>query len=48
MPGVGAEPLPADFEIDPTRASELLARWRDAAAERGLQEIQESGRPLAP
>jgi hypothetical protein len=43
MPGVGAEPLPADIEPDPTQASELLGRWRDAATERGLEEVDRRG-----
>ena len=30
-PGVGAEQVPADLEPDPSRASELLPRWREAA-----------------
>jgi pimeloyl-ACP methyl ester carboxylesterase len=43
MPGVGSEPLPAGFEIDLSRAAELLSSWRDAAAERGLQEADRHG-----
>jgi hypothetical protein len=43
MPGVGEEPLPSDFEIDPSRAAELLSRWRDATAERGLTEVDRRG-----
>jgi hypothetical protein len=42
-PGVGEAPLPADLEIDPGRARELLSRWREAAAERGLAEIDRRG-----
>jgi hypothetical protein len=42
-PGVGAEPLPPDIEPDPSRASELLSRWRDAAAGRGLEEVDRHG-----
>src|SRR5688500_4465061 len=42
-PGVGGEPLPAGIEIDPSRAPELLDRWRDAAAERGLEEVDRRG-----
>jgi hypothetical protein len=42
-PGVGAEPLPADIEPDPSRAGELLSRWRDAAVERALSEVDRRG-----
>lgn len=42
-PGVGREPLPAGVEIDATRTSEGLFRWRDAAVERGLEEIDRHG-----
>jgi hypothetical protein len=39
MPGVGDEPLPAELERDPIRASELLPRWRQRALERALGEV---------
>lgn len=39
MPGIGREPLPAIVEIDSMRPAELLSRWRDAAVERGLAEV---------
>jgi hypothetical protein len=42
-PGVGAEPLPPGIDPDPSRASELLGRWREAAAERGLEEADRHG-----
>jgi pimeloyl-ACP methyl ester carboxylesterase len=42
-PGVGEEPLPPDLEVDTSRAPELLSRWRDAAARRGLQEVDRRG-----
>jgi hypothetical protein len=42
-PGVGDEPVPADLEIDPDRALELLSRWRDAAVQRGLEEVDRRG-----
>src|SRR2546422_10321725 len=42
-PGVGDEPLPDDVEVDPDRAPELLARWREAAVERGLEEVDRRG-----
>lgn len=43
MPGVGNEPVPADIDIDPNRAAGLLSRWRGAAAERGLEEVDRHG-----
>jgi hypothetical protein len=39
MPGVGDEPLPPGLEPDPTRAAELLPRWRERALERALGEV---------
>lgn len=39
-PGVGNEQLPAGIEPDLSQAAELLARWRDAAVERGLREVR--------
>jgi pimeloyl-ACP methyl ester carboxylesterase len=42
-PGVGDEPLPDDFEVDPDRAPELLSRWREVAVERGLEEVERLG-----
>jgi hypothetical protein len=38
-PGVGEAPLPPDLELDPSRAPEMLSRWRGAAADRGLEEV---------
>jgi len=39
-PGVGDEALPDGLEAaDPGRASDLLPRWREAAARRGLEEV---------
>lgn len=43
MPGVGREPLPPDIDLDPDRSAELLTRWRDAAADRGLAEVDRHG-----
>jgi hypothetical protein len=43
MPGVGSEPIPSDLEIDSGRAAEMLGRWREAAAERGLAEVDRRG-----
>jgi hypothetical protein len=42
-PGVGAERVPDDLEADPSRASELLPRWREAAVEGGLREVDRRG-----
>jgi hypothetical protein len=42
-PGVGVEPLPAGIERDPSRAAGFLARWRDAGARRGLEEVDRRG-----
>jgi hypothetical protein len=42
-PGVGEEAIPADLEIDSSPAGELLGRWRDAAADRGLTEVDRHG-----
>jgi hypothetical protein len=42
-PGVGDEALPPAIEPDPSRAAELLARWRQAAVERGLSEVERCG-----
>jgi pimeloyl-ACP methyl ester carboxylesterase len=42
-PGVGDEPPPPEIDLDPSRASELLSRWRDAAAQRGLDEVDRRG-----
>lgn len=42
-PGVGDEPLPAGLAPDPSRTRELLSQWRDAAATRGLAEIERLG-----
>lgn len=43
MPGVGDEPLPADIELDPKRAPELLSRWRDEGAKRCAIEVDRRG-----
>lgn len=42
-PGVGNVPRPAGTEPDPARATEFLGRWREAAVERGLEEIDRRG-----
>jgi pimeloyl-ACP methyl ester carboxylesterase len=46
-PGVGSEPLPNGLELDPEMADEerreALRRWRQAAAERGLDEADRLG-----
>jgi hypothetical protein len=43
VPGVGGEPLPPGLDLDPERISELLPRWRQATAERGLAEVDRRG-----
>jgi hypothetical protein len=43
MPGVGEEPLPMGIEPDPTRAGELLGRWREAGTQRALAELDRHG-----
>jgi hypothetical protein len=42
-PGVGEEALPAAIEPDPSRAPELLTRWRQAAVDRALEEVDRRG-----
>lgn len=43
-PGVGHAPLATDLQIDASRRpSELLRRWRAAAVERGLEEVDRRG-----
>ena len=42
-PGVGTTELSTEVEFDPSRASELLSRWREAAARRGLAETERRG-----
>lgn len=42
-PGVGDEPVPPGLDLDSADASELLARWREAAVERGLAEADRRG-----
>jgi hypothetical protein len=46
-PGVGAEPLPPELGLEPELPDHerraALQRWRDAAAERGLEEVDRLG-----
>jgi pimeloyl-ACP methyl ester carboxylesterase len=42
-PGVGDSTLPPNIDPDPGRAAELLPRWREAAARRGLEEVDRRG-----
>jgi pimeloyl-ACP methyl ester carboxylesterase len=42
-PGVGDAALPAGLEVDSDTPGELLARWREAAAELALEEIERRG-----
>jgi hypothetical protein len=43
MPGVGEAPLPEDLDLGRLNTAELLSRWRQASAERGLAEVDERG-----
>jgi len=43
MPGVGVQPLPSGIEADPSRAAELLGRWREAGTRRALDELERHG-----
>ena len=43
MPGLGGEPLPADFDTENAAASKVLSRWRDAGAESGLAKADSAG-----
>lgn len=42
-PGVGEAPLPAALEAGPDRPAQMLGRWREAAAWRGLDEVTSRG-----
>lgn len=42
-PGVGESELPFQVEFDPSRGAELLDRWREAGAKRGLAEVDRLG-----
>jgi hypothetical protein len=42
-PGVGREDLPPEIDVDPAHAAEMLSRWRNAAARRGLEEVDRRG-----
>ena len=42
-PGVGGNEIPFEVERDMSRAAELLAKWRDAAAKLGLAEADRRG-----
>jgi pimeloyl-ACP methyl ester carboxylesterase len=42
-PGVGDNEVPFDVELDPNRGAELLGRWREAAAQIGLDAIDRQG-----
>ena len=43
MPGVGDEARPSDVDFESSTPSELLDRWRAAAVERGLAEVDGRG-----
>jgi pimeloyl-ACP methyl ester carboxylesterase len=42
-PGVGDSEIPFDVELDSSRRAELLSRWRDAAARRGVAAVDRRG-----
>jgi hypothetical protein len=42
-PGVGNNELPFEVELDPSRGAELLARWREASAQIGLDTVDRPG-----
>jgi pimeloyl-ACP methyl ester carboxylesterase len=42
-PGVGDNEVPFEVDLDPSRRAELLARWREAAAQVGLDEVDRRG-----
>ena len=42
-PGVGDQPVPSDIEVDPAKTFESLSRWRGAAVEHALEEIDRLG-----
>jgi pimeloyl-ACP methyl ester carboxylesterase len=39
VPGVGDNEVPFEVDLDPSRRAELLARWREASAQIGLDEV---------
>jgi pimeloyl-ACP methyl ester carboxylesterase len=43
MPGVGGEPAPPAVSLEPARTTEMLSRWRDAGARRGIDEVERRG-----
>ena len=43
MPGVGGEPLPSGLDLESVGGRELLQRWREAGAARGLAEADQRG-----
>lgn len=42
-PGIGENEIPFQVELDPERGSELLSRWRVAAATLGLEAVDREG-----
>jgi pimeloyl-ACP methyl ester carboxylesterase len=42
-PGIGDNEIPFEVELDPSRGSELLQRWREAAAQIGLDAVDRRG-----
>jgi pimeloyl-ACP methyl ester carboxylesterase len=43
VPGVGDNEVPFEVGLDPSRAAELLARWREASAQIGLDVVDRRG-----
>jgi pimeloyl-ACP methyl ester carboxylesterase len=42
-PGVGGSEIPFEVELEPVRGSDLLSRWRDAAAKVGIGVVERLG-----
>ena len=42
-PGIGGNEIPFEVELDPNRRAELLLRWREAAAQLGLEAVDRQG-----
>jgi pimeloyl-ACP methyl ester carboxylesterase len=43
VPGVGDNEIPFEVGVDPSRAAELLTRWREAAAQIGIDAVDRRG-----
>jgi pimeloyl-ACP methyl ester carboxylesterase len=42
-PGIGDNEIPFEVELDPSRRAELLARWREATVQTGLDAVDRRG-----